>query len=112
MPSFDIISEIDHVELNNAVDNAKRELTTRFDFRGVQASYELNKETVKMISSRLIFELARGVIISISPFSSDKLFSCSRTLRFTSARKFFIAFASEGVPLVIIGPMCLIIIFM
>lgn len=47
MPSFDIISEIDHVELNNAVDNAKRELTTRFDFRGVQASYELNKETVK-----------------------------------------------------------------
>lgn len=47
MPSFDIISEIDHVELKNAVENAKRELSTRFDFRGVEASFELNKETVK-----------------------------------------------------------------
>ncbi len=47
MPSFDIISEIDHVELKNSVENAKRELATRFDFRGVQASFELNKEIVK-----------------------------------------------------------------
>lgn len=47
MPSFDIISEIDHVELKNSVDNANRELATRFDFRGVNASFELNKETVK-----------------------------------------------------------------
>lgn len=40
MPSFDVVSEVDEVELRNAVDNAKRELSTRFDFRGVEASIE------------------------------------------------------------------------
>ncbi len=50
MPSFDIISEVDNVELKNAVDNAKRELSTRFDFRGVEATIELNKEVVKLTS--------------------------------------------------------------
>lgn len=49
MPSFDIISEIDTVELRNAVDNASRELSTRFDFRGVEATFELQKdESVKL----------------------------------------------------------------
>ncbi len=48
MPSFDIVSEIDTVELKNSVDNANRELSTRFDFRGVEASFELNEETVKL----------------------------------------------------------------
>ncbi|PTB90333.1 YajQ family cyclic di-GMP-binding protein [Pseudidiomarina aestuarii] len=50
MPSFDIVSEIDKVELKNAVDNANRELTTRFDFRGVEATFELNDFTVTMTS--------------------------------------------------------------
>ena len=50
MPSFDIISEVDNVELKNAVDNAKRELSIRFDFRGVEATIELNKEVVKLTS--------------------------------------------------------------
>lgn len=48
MPSFDIISEVDTVELRNAVDNANRELATRFDFRNVDASFELKDEVVKM----------------------------------------------------------------
>ncbi|GLS82777.1 YajQ family cyclic di-GMP-binding protein [Paraferrimonas haliotis] len=48
MPSFDIVSELDLVELKNAVDNANRELDTRFDFRGVDASFTLNKEQVAM----------------------------------------------------------------
>ena len=39
MPTFDIVSEIDLVEVKNAVDNASRELSTRFDFRGVDASF-------------------------------------------------------------------------
>lgn len=56
MPSFDIVSEIDSVELKNAVDNANRELSTRFDFRGVEASFELNKETVK-VSAEADFQL-------------------------------------------------------
>lgn len=48
MPSFDIVSEIDQVELRNAVDNSARELTTRFDFRGVEASIELKELTVTL----------------------------------------------------------------
>ena len=48
MPSFDIVSEVKMNEVLNAVDNANRELATRFDFRGVEASFELNKEEVKL----------------------------------------------------------------
>lgn len=47
MPSFDIVSEIDAQEARNAVENSRRELEGRFDFRGVQAGYEWSdKETV------------------------------------------------------------------
>lgn len=48
MPSFDIVSEVDNVELKNSVDNATRELSTRFDFRGVDATFELKGEAVKL----------------------------------------------------------------
>ena len=48
MPSFDIISEVESVELRNAVDNANRELSTRFDFRGVDASFDYKDESVKL----------------------------------------------------------------
>ena len=48
MPSLDIVSEIDLAELLNAVDNANRELSTRFDFRGVEASFELKESIVNM----------------------------------------------------------------
>ena len=48
MPSFDIVSEIDMNQANNAVENAKRELETRFDFRGVNAKIELNKEQIEL----------------------------------------------------------------
>ena len=46
MPSFDIISEVDTHELTNAVDQANRELTTRFDFKGVDASFERDDTTI------------------------------------------------------------------
>ena len=48
MPSFDIVSEINKVELRHAVDNAVREMSTRFDFRGVESSIELNDLTVTL----------------------------------------------------------------
>ena len=41
MPSFDVVSEVDMQELRNAVDQAERELGSRFDFRGVDASFDL-----------------------------------------------------------------------
>ncbi|ARR49437.1 TPA: YajQ family cyclic di-GMP-binding protein [Photobacterium damselae] len=62
MPSFDIISEVDNVEIKNAVDNSIRELDTRFDFRGVESSIELNKETVK-IKSESEFQIDQIVAI-------------------------------------------------
>jgi uncharacterized protein YajQ (UPF0234 family) len=57
MPSFDIVSEIDTVELRNAVDNASRELTTRFDFRGVDASFEFQKDESVRLNAEGEFQL-------------------------------------------------------
>lgn len=48
MPSFDVVSEINIQEARNAVENAERELDTRFDFRGVQATFEWVDKTAKM----------------------------------------------------------------
>jgi len=48
--SFDIVSEINMQELSNAVDQAKREIQTRFDFKGSKSSLELTKEELIMIS--------------------------------------------------------------
>ena len=42
MPSFDVVSEVDKHELTNAVDQANRELANRFDFKGTDASFELD----------------------------------------------------------------------
>jgi len=50
MPSFDIISEFDKHELTNAVDQANKEVSTRFDFKGTDSSFELNDDKVIMIS--------------------------------------------------------------
>jgi len=41
MPSFDVVSEVDHHELNNGVDQANREVTTRFDFKGTNSEFEI-----------------------------------------------------------------------
>jgi cyclic-di-GMP-binding protein len=40
MPSFDVVSEVDHQEVRNAVDQAQRELATRFDFKGTGSTIE------------------------------------------------------------------------
>jgi uncharacterized protein YajQ (UPF0234 family) len=48
MPSFDVVSEIDTHELTNAVDQAIRELSQRFDFKGTDAAFELEDTTVTM----------------------------------------------------------------
>jgi len=41
MPSFDVVSEVDHHELTNAVDQANREVGTRFDFKGTGSHFDL-----------------------------------------------------------------------
>jgi cyclic-di-GMP-binding protein len=48
MPSFDVVSELNAHELTNAVDQANRELSQRFDFKDTGAVYELEEHTVTM----------------------------------------------------------------
>jgi uncharacterized protein YajQ (UPF0234 family) len=48
MPSFDVVSEVNHHELSNAVDQANREVNTRFDFKGTGSNFELNDAQITM----------------------------------------------------------------
>ncbi len=48
MPSFDIVSEFDMHEANNAVDQANREVSTRFDFKGSNARYDHKDEAITL----------------------------------------------------------------
>ncbi len=41
MPSFDVVSEVDKQEVDNAINQARKELITRFDFKGSDSSIEL-----------------------------------------------------------------------
>ena len=50
MPSFDVVSECDTQEVRNAVDQANREIGTRFDFKGVAASFELADGEIRMLA--------------------------------------------------------------
>ena len=49
MPSFDIVSELDLQEVDNAVNNVRKEVDTRYDFRGIVTEMEFNRKT-KVIS--------------------------------------------------------------
>jgi len=51
MPTFDIVSEVDMQEVRNAVDQANREATTRFDFKGTDSTIELNDKELILASS-------------------------------------------------------------
>ena len=46
MPSFDVVSRLDHQEIDNAIGNATREITTRYDFKGSDTSIEKKENTV------------------------------------------------------------------
>ena len=50
MPSFDIVSNIDQHEMTNAIDQANREISTRFDFKGTNAHIECNKDQIILIA--------------------------------------------------------------
>jgi uncharacterized protein YajQ (UPF0234 family) len=45
MPSFDIVSKIDAQTLDNAINNAKKEILNRYDFHGSKSTIELDKKT-------------------------------------------------------------------
>ena len=44
MPSFDIVCEVNHVEIRNALDQANKEVANRFDFKGSDARFELKEK--------------------------------------------------------------------
>jgi uncharacterized protein YajQ (UPF0234 family) len=48
MPSFDIVSQVNSMEIENAVNQANKELANRFDFRGSKASIVLEKNEIKL----------------------------------------------------------------
>jgi uncharacterized protein YajQ (UPF0234 family) len=48
MPSFDIVSDVNQVEVRNALDQANKELSTRFDFKGSDARVELADKTLTL----------------------------------------------------------------
>jgi len=50
MPSFDILSEVDQVELRNAVDQANKEITNRFDFKGSDARVETGDKLLTLFA--------------------------------------------------------------
>ncbi|MCF7985189.1 MAG: YajQ family cyclic di-GMP-binding protein [Thiohalocapsa sp.] len=52
MPSFDVVSECDIQEVRNAVDQANREIGTRFDFKGVDASFELGDGEIRLVAEQ------------------------------------------------------------
>ena len=97
MPSFDIVSEINEVELRHAVENARREIETRFDFRGVEASLELQELSVTLKSEsdfqvRQLEDLFRnqctkrgldasGVEMEDKPVHSGRTFSLTMTFK-------------------------------
>jgi len=97
MPTFDIVSEVNEVELRHAVDNATRELGTRFDFRGMEASIELQELVVTLKTEsdfqvRQLEELFRnhcskrgvnaaGVDMEEEPVHSGKTFSLTMTFK-------------------------------
>lgn len=97
MPSFDIVSEVNEVELRHAVDNAKREVSTRFDFRGAIASIDLQELSVTLKSEsdfqvRQLEDLFRnhctkrgldtsGVDIEDKPVHSGKTYSLTMTFK-------------------------------
>ena len=62
MPSFDVVSESDMHEVANAVDQANREVGTRYDFKGINASFEQSEAGVTM-HAEVDFQLQQMLLI-------------------------------------------------
>ncbi|MGB0866676.1 MAG: YajQ family cyclic di-GMP-binding protein [Granulosicoccaceae bacterium] len=67
MPSFDVVSEVDGHELQNAVDQVNREIGNRFDFKGADAKVE-NNQNVLTLSAQSDFQVKQ-----IRPMLYEKL---------------------------------------
>jgi uncharacterized protein YajQ (UPF0234 family) len=48
MPTFDVVSEVDHQEVRNAVDQASREIANRYDFKDTHSSIDLSDTSIEL----------------------------------------------------------------
>src|SRR5258705_13946749 len=73
MPSFDIVSEVDKQELDNALNQARKELATRFDFKGTTAEilYEKDKITLTAEDAARLRGLREIVVGKLSKRGED-----------------------------------------
>lgn len=72
MPSFDIVSQINMHEVTNAVDQAKREVSTRFDFKGTDARFELSGDEI-MLHGESEFQLKQMLDILYNKMTQRKV---------------------------------------
>ena len=72
MPSFDIVSEVNQVEVSNALDQTNKELSTRFDFKGSDARVE-HKEKVLTLYADDDFKLKQvtDILTASSPSAAS-----------------------------------------
>jgi uncharacterized protein YajQ (UPF0234 family) len=72
MPSFDVVSEVNITDARHALENAARELETRFDFRKVEASFEWQKDHA-VLKAEAEFQLNQMVDILRSKLAQQKV---------------------------------------
>ncbi|GAB2593062.1 YajQ family cyclic di-GMP-binding protein [Nitrincola alkalisediminis] len=72
MPSFDVVSELDSHEVTNAVDQANREIQSRYDFKGVKADFELQDDTVNM-TAEVDFQLQQMMDVLRNKLTARKI---------------------------------------
>ena len=72
MPSFDIVSQVNSMEIENAVNTAKKELANRFDFKGSKAEITLDKSEIKL-SAEDQFRIKALVEIVISKLAKRSI---------------------------------------
>ena len=78
MPSFDVVSKVDLQEVDNAVNQAIKEISTRYDFKGTQNELELSSEGIKIVAAddyklKAIKEILIGKLVrrNVSPKCLD-----------------------------------------
>jgi cyclic-di-GMP-binding protein len=87
MPTFDVVSEVDMQEVRNAVDQANREASTRFDFKGTDSVIELSEKELVLTSStddrlRALYQVLQEKLVkrqvSLKAFDVGKIEEASR----------------------------------
>src|SRR5512145_1466609 len=97
MPSFDVVSEVNQVEVRNAVDQANKEIGNRFDFKGSDARVEIAEKSLtlfaddefklKQVSDVLVGKLAkRGVDIRALDYADPEKISGNKMKQAVTVR--------------------------